>query len=67
MSTIVESRVGETGLKILADAQTSGGLLMAAPPEILDGLVERLAGAAPVAAVIGEFTAGGRESRIEVI
>lgn len=67
VSPIVESRVGETGLKILADAQTSGGLLMAAPPEMLDGLMERLAGAAPVAAVIGEFTAGGRESRIEVI
>ena len=67
VSPIVDSRVGETGLKILADAQTSGGLLMAAPPEMLDGLMERLAGAAPVAAVIGEFTAGGRESRIEVI
>lgn len=67
VSPVVESRVGETDLKILADAQTSGGLLMAAPPEMLDGLVERLAGAAPAAAVIGEFTAGGREARIEVI
>ena len=67
VSPIVESRVEDTDLKILADAQTSGGLLMAAPPEMLDGLLGRLAGAAPVAAVIGEFTAGGREARIEVI
>ena len=66
VSPIVESRVGETSLKILADAQTSGGLLMAVSPEILDGLVERLASVAPVAAVIGEFVAGDAETRIEV-
>ena len=62
----VENRAGETALKILADAQTSGGLLMAAPPEVLDRLAARLAGAAPAAAVIGEFTEAGPAVRIEV-
>ena len=63
---VVENRAGETALKILADAQTSGGLLMAAPPEVLDRLVEGLAGAAPAAAVIGEFTEADPAVRIEV-
>lgn len=67
VSPIVESRVGETSLKILADAQTSGGLLMAVSPEIVDGLVERLASVAPVAAVIGEFVVGDGEPGIEVV
>ena len=62
----VESRAGETALKILADAQTSGGLLMAAPPPALDGLVAGLAAAAPAAAVIGEFTEAGGAPKIEV-
>ncbi len=63
---VVENRAGETALKILADAQTSGGLLMAAPPEVLDRLVEGLAGAAPAAAVIGDFTEADPAVRIEV-
>ena len=63
---VVENRAGETALKILADAQTSGGLLMAAPPEVLDRLVEGLAGAAPAPAVIGEFTEEDPAVRIEV-
>ena len=63
---VVENRAGETALKILADAQTSGGLLMAVPPEVLDRLVEGLAGAAPAAAVIGEFTEADPAVRIEV-
>ena len=62
----VENRAGETALKILADAQTSGGLLMAAPPEVLDRLVDGLEGAAPAAAVIGEFTEAAPAVRIEV-
>ena len=60
------SRVGETSLKILADAQTSGGLLMAVPPDILAGLLERLAPAAPEAAVIGEFVEAEESPGIEV-
>lgn len=63
----VTSRVGETSLKILADAQTSGGLLMAVAPDILDGLVERLASVAPVAAVIGEFVEVEGKPGIEVV
>lgn len=42
---------------LVADAQTSGGLLMAVPPHRLDGLLDALADA-PVRAVIGEFTDG---------
>jgi selenide,water dikinase len=38
---------------LLADAQTSGGLLMAVPPSRLEALLGALEGAAPVAAVIG--------------
>lgn len=63
----VTSRVGETDLKILADAQTSGGLLMAVPPDILGGLMERLRAAAPGAAVIGEFVRAGERPAIEVV
>ncbi|MCJ7628301.1 MAG: selenide, water dikinase SelD [Longimicrobiales bacterium] len=43
---------------LLADAQTSGGLLMAVPPELLTELMARLKDAAPVAAVIGEIEEG---------
>lgn len=44
----------------IADAQTSGGLLIACPPERADELATRLAKAgAPAAARIGEFTASG--------
>ena len=39
---------------LLADAQTSGGLLMCVAPDALDDLLRRLEGRAPVAAVIGE-------------
>jgi len=46
----------ETTVKILADAQTSGGLLMAVRPENVDGLLDDLRGAAPCAVVIGEVT-----------
>ena len=62
----LKSRVGETSLKVLADAQTSGGLLMAVPPNILDGFLEGLARVAPGAAVIGEFTEAGSTPGIEV-
>lgn len=42
----------------LADAQTSGGLLMCVPQEKLEGLLTALEGEAPVAAVIGRVTQG---------
>jgi len=50
---------------LLADAQTSGGLLMAVPPELLPGLLVRLEDEAPVAAVIGEIEEG-TPGRIQV-
>lgn len=43
---------------LLADAQTSGGLLMAVAPAALDGLLDDLKGRVPVAAVIGEIRDG---------
>jgi selenide, water dikinase len=43
---------------LLADAQTSGGLLMAVPAAKLDALLETLQGKAPVAAVIGSLEDG---------
>lgn len=42
----------------LADAQTSGGLLVCVPPEKLDGFLAELSREAPVAAVIGRITQG---------
>ncbi len=58
--------VGETRLKILADAQTSGGLLMAVPAEVLASLVDQLSVVAPVASVIGEFVEASGNPGIEV-
>lgn len=55
---MLTTQAGETQVRILADAQTSGGLLMAVPPGRVGRLMERLAAAAPQAAVIGEFTDG---------
>jgi selenide, water dikinase len=46
-----------TGL-LLADAQTSGGLLLALPGDAADAAVERLVAAGHPAAVIGEVTDG---------
>jgi selenide, water dikinase len=44
---------------LLADAQTSGGLLLAVPPENVTALVEALRTAeTPAAAVIGRLTEG---------
>ena len=66
VSPVVKSGVGDTCLKILADAQTSGGLLMAVAPELIEGFVARLASVAPAAAVIGGFVASDGDPRIEV-
>jgi len=51
---------------LLADAQTSGGLLMAVPPELLPGFLARLEGSSSVAAVIGE-TEEGPPGQIQII
>jgi len=50
---------------LLADAQTSGGLLMAVPVEVLPELLDQLSSRSPVAAVIGEVEEGP-PGRIEV-
>jgi selenide,water dikinase len=55
---ILDSSVDDVMIKILADAQTSGGLLMAVPDEALDGLLRELEGQSPVAVVIGEIVEG---------
>jgi selenide,water dikinase len=51
---------------LLADAQTSGGLLLCVPPERVEELVAALQGRAPAAAVIGEVVAG-RAGRVTVV
>lgn len=43
---------------LLADAQTSGGIVMAVPPARVKELLAALEGAAPLAAVIGEIQEG---------
>mgnify|MGYP006278314191 CR=1 FL=1 len=51
---------------LLADAQTSGGLLLAVPEERLAELLQRLDGMSPVAAVIGTIEEGP-PGRIQVV
>lgn len=52
---------------VLADSQTSGGLLMAVPPDKLDAVLEALTQAGTLAAAhIGEFQAG-QAGRVEVV
>jgi selenide,water dikinase len=51
---------------LLADAQTSGGLLMAVDPDRLPALMASLADVAPDSAVIGEI-AEGPPGRIQII
>ncbi len=48
----------ETIRLILADAQTSGGLLISVPEERAEELMELLESAAPIAAIIGRVTDG---------
>lgn len=50
--------VGERDVLILADAQTSGGLLFGLDPQRARAVVAELAGAGVAAAVIGEVRAG---------
>jgi selenide, water dikinase len=58
--------VDRTARLILADAQTSGGLLMCVPPEAVDDLLSELEGRTPAAVVIGEVREG-EAGRIEVV
>jgi selenide,water dikinase len=58
--------VDQTTRLLLADAQTSGGLLMCVRAETLDELLADLEGRTPAAAVIGEVRAG-ESGRIEVV
>jgi selenide,water dikinase len=58
--------VDEVTRTLLADAQTSGGLLLAVPPHALEALVAGLVDAAPVAAVLGEVGEGD-PGRIAVV
>lgn len=51
---------------LLADAQTSGGLLLSVPEEELPRLLKRLEGRSPVAAVIGTIEEGP-PGRIQVV
>ncbi len=53
-----DAGVSDAHRTLLADAQTSGGLLMAVPPDRLDGVLGWLKDAAPVAAVIGVVERG---------
>lgn len=55
-----DASLAEADRLVLADAQTSGGLLVACPPERADELTERLRSAGTLAAArIGEFTSSG--------
>jgi selenide,water dikinase len=60
--TAVRERAGVDGdaavLELLADAQTSGGLLLACPPDTVEGLRADLRSAGDEAAVIGRCVAG---------
>jgi len=50
--------IAEVDRLLLADAQTSGGLLICVPEDRVDALMGRLEGNAPAAAVIGEIVEG---------
>jgi selenide,water dikinase len=52
--SFVESSVDESGMKLMADAQTSGGLMVALPPDRADGYLRSV----PESAPIGYITAG---------
>jgi selenide,water dikinase len=58
--------VDEPTRTLLADAQTSGGLLMAVPEHRLDALLKDLEGRTPALAVIGRLKEGP-VARIEVV
>ncbi len=57
--------VDDVMIKILADAQTSGGLLLSISPDAAEALLEQMAARNVTAAIIGEV-AEGEAGRIEV-
>ena len=54
-------------LNILADPQTSGGLLLACPPESAGDLLDALGGSGHTAAIIGETTGSIPAGEIELV
>jgi selenide,water dikinase len=52
------AEISEPVRTLLADSQTSGGLLMAVPPDRIDTLMADLRGSGTTAAVIGKLTEG---------
>ena len=62
----VETGVGEDDLVLLADAQTSGGLLLAMPPAAAGDLVDELVRSGHTAAVVGAVT-GGEPGRVTLL
>ena len=54
-------------LNILADPQTSGGLLVACPPDAAEGLVGALAASGHTSAIIGETTGSVPTGEIELV
>ena len=52
-----DAAVDDVSRLLLADAQTSGGLLLCVPAENVSALLRRLEGEGSVAAVIGELAA----------
>lgn len=63
---IVRAGVDDVTIRILADAQTSGGLLLAVDPERVDALTRALASHGVLGARIGAVT-DGMPGRIEVV
>jgi selenide,water dikinase len=55
-----EAGIGEASQMLLFDAQTSGGLLLAAPPEVLPGLLQKAGQLGQELWVVGEVTQGDR-------
>lgn len=61
-----DSSISEEAQLVLCDAQTSGGILIAVPPEKVDALCAALNESHTLAAIIGEVTAGAA-GRIRVL
>lgn len=62
-----EGDAGALVLNILADPQTSGGLLLACPPESAEDLLDALVGSGHTAAIIGETTGSIPAGEIELV
>ncbi len=60
----LDSDVDDTALLLLADAQTSGGLLFGVEPDAAEGVVGTLRGGGHEAAVVGHVRAGGGRLRV---